>query len=274
MLEHYLDEIGREPLLTAEEEASLARRVQCGDHKARDRMIKGNLRLVVKIAAEFSDRGVPLSDLVSEGNIGLIKAVDRFRPDVGAKFSTYASWWVREAVHRCICSQARVVRLPHQLVSKIAKLRRTAGLLSVELGREPDAAELADELGLPVASVTRWESAARSSMSLDEPVGEEGLSLAATLRDEGVASADEVVFDTEARFHAVSLLDALGSRERRVVERRFGLAGMERATLEEISNELGCTRERVRQIQDAALGKMRREWQRRESRAAMERPAA
>jgi DNA-directed RNA polymerase sigma subunit (sigma70/sigma32) len=160
------------------------------------------------------------------------------------------------------------------VVSKIAKLRRAAGLLSVELGREPDVAELADELGLPVASVMRWESAARSSMSLDEQIGEEGLSLAATLRDEGVTSADEVVFDAEARFHAVSLLDVLGSRERRVVERRFGLAGMERSTLEEISSELGCTRERVRQIQDEALRKMRREWQRRESRAAMERPAA
>ncbi|MFM8885485.1 MAG: RNA polymerase sigma factor RpoD/SigA, partial [Chthoniobacterales bacterium] len=146
MLEQYLDEIGREPLLGAEEELSLARRVQCGDGKARDRMIKANLRLVVKIAADFANRGVPLADLVSEGNVGLIKAVDRFRPGTGAKFSTYASWWIREAVHRCLGTQSRVVRLPAQALSKIGKLRRVAAMMSAELGRDPEASELAEEL--------------------------------------------------------------------------------------------------------------------------------
>ena len=192
MLEHYLDEIGREPLLGAEEELSLARRVQCGDAKARDRMIKANLRLVVKIAAEFTNRGVPLADLVSEGNVGLIKAVDRFRPGNGAKFSTYASWWIREAVHRCLCTQSRVVRLPATALSKIGKLRRVAAMMSTELGRDPEVSELAEELGMPVGAVERWEAAARSNASLDEPIGgEEGYSLAATLRDESRPAADE-----------------------------------------------------------------------------------
>ena len=274
MLEHYLDEIGREPLLTAEEEATLARRIQCGDGKARDRMIRANLRLVVKIAADFSDRGVPLGDLVSEGNVGLIKAVDRFRPDGGAKFSTYASWWIREAVHRCICVQSRVVRLPMQVVAKIGKMRRASAALSIDLGREPELAELAEELGLPVESVSRWESAARTNLSLDEPHGEEGLSLSATLRDDGAPAADEAVHGAEAVAQTSALLGSLPARERRVIERRFGLDGVRCCTLEEIGADLGCTRERVRQIQDQALRKMRREWQRREAFASLDRPAA
>lgn len=274
MFELYLAEIAREPLLAAEEESSLARRAQGGDAKARERMIKANLRLVVKIAAEFSDRGVPLADLVSEGNVGLVKAVDRFRPDGGAKFSTYASWWIRQAVHRCLCSHSRTVRLPMQVVAKIGKLRRAAEAMCAALGREPDMSELAEELGLPPSVVTRFEAAALTNMSLDAPMGDEGLCLAATLQDEGAAAADAAVFDAESRAQAVGLLDALGARERRVVERRFGLDGHDACTLEEVSVELGCTRERVRQIQDQALRKMRREWRRRESLLALERPAA
>lgn len=275
MLEHYLDEIGREPLLGAEEELSLARRVQCGDTKARDRMIKANLLLVVKIASDFTNRGVPLADLVSEGNVGLIKAVDRFRPGKGAKFSTYASWWIREAVHRCLCTQSRVVRLPAQALSKIGKLRRVAAALSTELGREPTSGELAEELGLSVDSVERWEAAARSNASLDEPIGgEEGYSLAATLRDETRPAADESMFDAESCAQTLFLLGVLSARERRIIERRFGLGGDEACTLEQVSAEFGCTRERVRQIQDAALRKLRREWQRREAFAQLDRPAA
>ena len=275
MLEHYLDEIGREPLLGAEEELSLARRVQCGDTKARDRMIKANLLLVVKIASDFTNRGVPLADLVSEGNVGLIKAVDRFRPGKGAKFSTYASWWIREAVHRCLCTQSRVVRLPAQALSKIGKLRRVAAALSTELGREPTSGELAEELGLSVDSVERWEAAARSNASLDEPIGgEEGYSLAATLRDETRPPADESMFGAESCAQTVFLLGVLSARERRIIERRFGLGGDEACTLEQESAEFGCTRERVRQIQDAALRKLRREWQRREAFAQLDRPAA
>ena len=275
MLEHYLDEIGREPLLGAEEELSLARRVQCGDAKARDRMIKANLRLVVKIAAEFANRGVPLADLVSEGNVGLIKAVDRFRPGSGAKFSTYASWWIREAVHRCLCTQSRVVRLPATALSKIGKLRRVAAMMSTELGRDPEASELAEELGIPVDAVERWEAAARSNASLDEPIGgEEGYSLAAGLRDETLPAADEAIFDSESCAQTVHLLGVLSARERRVIERRYGLGGDEVCTLEEVSSEFGCTRERVRQIQDAALRKLRREWRRRETFAQLDRPAA
>jgi RNA polymerase primary sigma factor len=275
MLEHYLDEIGREPLLGAEEELSLARRVQCGDAKARERMIKANLRLVVKIAAEFTNRGVPLADLVSEGNLGLIKAVDRFRPGSGAKFSTYSSWWIREAVHRCLCTQSRVVRLPATALSKIGKLRRVAAMMSTELGRDPEASELAEELGMPVDSVERWEAAARSNASLDEPIGgEEGFSLAATLRDETRPAADELMFDAETCAQTMGLLDALSAREKRIVEMRYGLDGQEVRTLEQVSVEFGCTRERVRQIQDIALRKLRRAWQRRDTFAQLDRPAA
>lgn len=275
MFEHYLDEIGREPLLDAEEELSLARRVQCGDAAARERMIKANLRLVVKIASDFANRGVSLADLVSEGNVGLIKAVDRFRPGNGAKFSTYASWWIREAVHRCLCAQSRVVRLPPHAVAKIGKLRRVAALLSAELGREPAAREVADELGLSVDSVERWEAAARTNASLDEPIGgEEGLSLAAGLRDEAAPAADEAMFDAESCEQSLLLLGVLSARERRIIERRYGLAGDEACTLEQVGGEFGCTRERVRQIQDAALRKLRREWRRREAFAQLERPAA
>lgn len=275
MLEHYLDEIGREPLLGAEEELSLARRVQCGDAKARERMIKANLRLVVKIAAEFTNRGVPLADLVSEGNVGLIKAVDRFRPGSGAKFSTYSSWWIREAVHRCLCTQSRVVRLPATALSKIGKLRRVAAMMSTELGRDPEASELAEELGMPVDSVERWEAAARSNASLDEPIGgEEGFSLAATLRDETRPAADELMFDADTCAQTMGLLDVLSAREKRIVEMRYGLDGQEARTLEQVGVEFGCTRERVRQIQDIALRKLRRAWQRRDTFAQLDRPAA
>lgn len=275
MFEHYLDQIGREPLLGAEEELSLARRVQCGDADARERMIKANLRLVVKIAGEFANRGVSLADLVSEGNVGLIKAVDRFRPGNGAKFSTYASWWIREAVHRCLCAQSRVVRLPPHAVAKIGKLRRVAALLSAELGREPGAEELAEELGMPVDAVNRWEELARTNASLDEQIGgEEGFTLAATLRDESRPAADELMFDAETCAQTVDLLDALNPREKQIIEWRYGLGGREIRTLEQVSSEFGCTRERVRQIQDAALRKLRREWRRRETFAHLHRPAA
>lgn len=275
MFERYLDEIGREPLLTAEEETSLARRVQSGDQAARERMVRANLRLVVKIAMDFSDRGVPLSELVSEGNVGLMKAVDRFRPHAGAKFGTYASWWIREAVHRCLCTHSRVVRLPMQAVAKIGKLRRVAAMLSAELGREPGAEELAQELGLPVDSVERWEAAARSNASLDEPIGgEEGYSLAATLRDDTRPAADELMFDAEICAQVMGLLDALSAREKRIVELRYGLDGQEVRTLEQVSADFGCTRERVRQIQDIALRKLRRAWQRRETLEQIDRPAA
>lgn len=275
MFERYLDEIGREPLLSAEEELSLARRMRSGDAKARDRMIKANLRLVVRIASDFSNRGVPLGDLVSEGNVGLIKAVDRFCPDNGAKFSTYASWWIREAVHRCLCAQSRVVRLPMQTVAKIGKLRRASAMMAAELGRDPDCAELAEELGLPVGAVERWMSAARTNVSLDEPVwSEKGHSLADTLLDETCATADAAWFETEACRQATALLDALDVRERRIIERRYGLRGEDACTLEQVSEEHGCTRERVRQIQDGALRKMRRAWQRREVFAQIDLPAA
>lgn len=275
MIERYLDEIGREPLLVGEEEKLLARRVQCGDAKARDRMIKANLRLVVKIAADFSDRGVPLVDLVSEGNVGLIKAVDRYRADNGAKFSTYASWWIREALQKCICAQSRAVRLPPQVLSKIGKLRRASAALSMDLGREPEPSEVADELGLSVDSVVRWEAIARTSASLDERIGGgEGFSLGATLRDEAAPSPGQGIFDAEICGQISGLLDVLDAREKRIIERRYGLGAAEACTLDEVRTEFGCTRERVRQIQDRALRKMRREWRRREAFAQLDRPAA
>lgn len=274
MLDRYMHEIASEPLLSAAEESSLALRMRRGDAAARERMIKANLRLVVTIACEFAGRGVPLPDLVSEGNLGLIKAVDRFRPQSGAKLSTYASWWIREAVHRCLCTHSRVVRLPMQMVSKIVKLRRASAMLSEELGRDPVASELAEELGIPVSSVRQCESAAHANLSLDEPVCEAGLPFAATLADDKTCSADSEVFAAERRAEVRALLEAVGPRERKVLERRFGLAGHDGCTLHDLAIELGCTRERVRQIQAQALRKMRRECSRREALARLDCPPA
>jgi RNA polymerase primary sigma factor len=266
MLPSYFHEIGKIPLLTAEEEVELSLQVQAGCEVARNRMITANLRLVARIAGEFSQVGLPLADLISEGNLGLIKAVERFRPHKGSKFSSYASWWIRQAIHRALAEQAHAIRLTPLAMSKLAKLRRVAHGMAAALGREPTDEELAEELGMEASSVQNLKNVSARPASMDAAVSDDGATtLGSLLVDERAEDPLEALSGKDLGIEAGELLAALKTRERAVVVRRFGLAGHRAMTLEEIGSELGCTRERVRQIQDEALKRMRRAFGRRQS---------
>lgn len=266
MLPSYFHEIGKIPLLTAEEETDLSLRVQAGCEVARNRMIAANLRLVVRIAAEFSNFGLPVADLISEGNLGLIKAVEKFRPHKGSKFSSYASWWIRQAIHRALAEQSHAIRLTPLAMSKLAKLRRVAHGMAGAMGREPTDEELAEELGMEAASVLHLKSVSARPASMDAVISEDGgATLGSLLVDESAVDPLSTLSGKDLGIEAAELLGTLKSREREVVVRRFGLDGHRAMTLEEIGSELGCTRERVRQIQDVALKRMRRAFGRRQS---------
>ena len=266
MLPSYFHEIGKIPLLTAEEEVELSLQVQAGCEVARNRMITANLRLVARIAGEFSQFGLPLADLISEGNLGLIKAVERFRPHKGSKFSSYASWWIRQAIHRALAEQAHAIRLTPLAMSKLAKLRRVAHGMAGAMGREPTDEELAEELGMEASSVQHLKNVSARPASMDAAVSDDGATtLGSLLVDESAEDPLEALSGKDLGIEAGELLAALKTREREVVVRRFGLEGHRAMTLEEIGSELGCTRERVRQIQDEALKRMRRAFGRRQS---------
>jgi RNA polymerase primary sigma factor len=266
MLPSYFHEIGKIPLLTAEEEVELSLQVQAGCEVARNRMITANLRLVARIAGEFSQFGLPLADLISEGNLGLIKAVERFRPHKGSKFSSYASWWIRQAIHRALAEQAHAIRLTPLAMSKLAKLRRVAHGMAGAMGREPTDEELAEELGMEASSVQHLKNVSARPASMDAAVSDDGATtLGSLLVDESAEDPLEALSGKDLGIEAGELLAALKTRERAVVVRRFGLEGHRAMTLEEIGSELGCTRERVRQIQDEALKRMRRAFGRRQS---------
>jgi RNA polymerase primary sigma factor len=266
MLPSYFHEIGKIPLLTADEEAALSLRVQAGCEEARHRMITANLRLVARIAGEFSQLGLPLADLISEGNLGLIKAVERFRPQKGSKFSSYASWWIRQSIHRALGEQTHAIRLTPLALSKLAKLRRVARGMAGDMGREPTDEELADELGMEASSVQHLKNISARPASMDAAVSEEGgTTLGSLLVDESAEDPLEALSGKDPGIEAGELLGTLKTRERAVILRRFGLEGHRTMTLEEIGKELGCTRERVRQIQDEALKRMRRAFARRQS---------
>ena len=266
MLPSYFHEIGKIPLLTAEEEVELSLQVQAGCEVARNRMITANLRLVARIAGEFSQFGLPLADLISEGNLGLIKAVERFRPHKGSKFSSYASWWIRQAIHRALAEQAHAIRLTPLAMSKLAKLRRVAYGMAGAMGREPTDEELAEELGMEASSVQHLKNVSARPASMDAAVSDDGATtLGSLLVDESAEDPLEALSGKDLGIEAGELLAALKTRERAVVVRRFGLEGHRAMTLEEIGSELGCTRERVRQIQDEALKRMRRAFGRRQS---------
>ncbi|PYJ96940.1 MAG: RNA polymerase subunit sigma [Verrucomicrobia bacterium] len=235
----YLREIGRTPLLTPQEEIELARRIKRGDKKAREHMIKANLRLVVKIARDYEGYGLPLLDLINEGNIGLMKGVERFDPKKGAKLSTYAAWWIKQAIKRALANQSKTIRLPVHVVDKLFHLRRAAAKLEEILGREATDDELAEELDCPVARVKLLRRAAIRPTSLEAPIGD----------DETNRVAD-VVKDESA--------ETLDAREKAILRQRFGLDGDERKTLEEIGEQFGVTRERIRQIEEIALKKLRK----------------
>jgi RNA polymerase primary sigma factor len=241
--------------------------LQAGCEAARHRMIAANLRLVVRIAAEFSHLDLPVGDLISEGNLGLIKAVERFRGSRGSRFATYASWWIRQAMHRALAEQGHAMRLTPLAMSKLTKLRRASSALADDLGREPTDDELAEELGLSSSAVEHLRNVTSRPASMDAMVAEDGgATFGSLLADETAEDPHEVLSGKDAGLEALQLLEVLKVREREVLVRRFGLEGRQPMKLEDIGCELGCTRERVRQIQDEALKRLRRAFAQRRAR--------
>ncbi len=252
----YLRDIGRIPLLSREEEQALARRVRAGDADAKSRMIEANLRLVVQVARRYLNRGLPLSDLIEEGNLGLMRAVDKFEPERGLRFSTYATWWIRHAITRALANQARVIRLPVHVEMLLGRYAKEQQRLTQVLGRTPTIAELARALGTTEEQIEELEKVRRQPLSLDAPIAEQG-SVADLVADPAADPSARLTALFRERADLVSVLDDLAENERRVLRRRFGLEGGEPETLEAIGQQLGLTRERVRQIEGAALRKLR-----------------
>ncbi len=258
LLHLYLREATSTPLLVPEEEVALAVRVQAGDAEARDHMIRANLRLVVKIARDYEGMGLPLMDMINEGNMGLMRAVQRFDPTKGAKLSTYAAWWIKQSIKRAIANQGRTIRVPAHLVDRIAQIRRVALRLQEELGRPPEDAEIAEELGLRTRRVTDLLQAIQRPVSLDAPVEEGEMAIGERVADEQASTAFEDVCRGQAVSAVREFLDVLNVREREILRLRFGLDGGREHTLEEIGEIFRVTRERIRQLQNAALAKLRR----------------
>ena len=255
----YLREIGQVKLLTPQEEIELAARIKKGDKKAREQMIKANLRLVVKIARDYEGIGLPLLDLISEGNIGLMKAVERFDPAKGGKLSTYGSWWIKQSIKRALANQSKTIRLPVHLVDKISKMRRTAMRLQEELGREPTDEELGEELGISASRVAQMRMAAIRPASLDAPIGDEDSNnFAEVVQDESADTPYQHLEDKTVTKMLQEMVKTLDNREATILRARFGLDGGPQKTLEEVGVKFGVTRERVRQIQNIALKKLRK----------------
>ena len=255
----YLREIGQVKLLTPEQEIELAARIKKGDKRARELMIKANLRLVVKIARDYEGIGLPLLDLISEGNIGLMKAVERFDPAKGGKLSTYGSWWIKQSIKRALANQSKTIRLPVHLVDKISKMRRAAMKLQEILGREPTDEELADDIGISPQRVAQLRTAAIRPASLDAPIGdEESNNYAEIVQDENAFSPYEQLEEKTVTSMLQEMVETLDPRESMILRYRFGLDGGGEKTLEDVGAKFGVTRERVRQIQNIALRKLRR----------------
>jgi RNA polymerase primary sigma factor len=255
----YLREIGLVKLLTPQEEIELAARIKKGDKKAREHMIKANLRLVVKIARDYEGIGLPLLDLISEGNIGLMKAVERFDPAKGGKLSTYGSWWIKQSIKRALANQSKTIRLPVHLVDKISKMRRTAMKLQEEFGREPTDEELAAELGTTAARVSQMRTASIRPASLDAPVGDDNSNTYSEMvEDDRAVNPYDELEDKTVTGMLQDMVKHLDEREATILRYRFGLDGGNEKTLEEVGEKFGVTRERVRQIQNLALRKLRK----------------
>ena len=254
----YLKEIGKVPLLTAEEEIDLAKRMEAGDEEAKKRLAEANLRLVVSIAKRYVGRGMLFLDLIQEGNLGLIKAVEKFDYNKGFKFSTYATWWIRQAITRAIADQARTIRIPVHMVETINKLVRVSRQLLQELGREPTPEEIAERMEIPVERVREILKISQEPVSLETPIGEEEDShLGDFIQDDNVPVPAEAAAFTLLKEQLVEVLGTLTEREQKVLRLRFGLDDGRARTLEEVGKELNVTRERIRQIEAKALRKLR-----------------
>lgn len=255
----YLGEIGFSPLLTAEEEVKFSREALKGNEKSRERMIVSNLRLVVKIARRYNNRGLALLDLIEEGNIGLIRAVEKFDPERGFRFSTYATWWIRQTIERALMNQTRTIRLPIHIVKELNLYLRTARKLSQELDHEPTAEEIAEATGEPITSVQKMLKLNERVNSVDTPIGgdDENKALLDIIADEQGTGPENQLQTNDMKLYIIKWLQELNPKQREVLARRFGLLGHEPATLEDVGVEIGLTRERVRQIQVEALKRLK-----------------
>jgi RNA polymerase primary sigma factor len=259
LLHLYMREVGQVALLSIQEETQLAGRIQAGDDEAREHMIRANLRLVVKIARQYEGLGLPLLDLINEGNIGLMKAVEKFDPAKGAKFSTYSCWWIKQSVRRALANQSKTIRLPLHVVEKLCRIQRASVKLQAILGREATNEELAEEVGYPATRIAAMRTAAIRPASLEMSLGDDDTSrLADRVADERIEhpskQLDEITRDDLLR----ELVDQLDQRESQILRHRFGLDGGAEKTLEEVGQQLGVTRERIRQLQNGALSKLRK----------------
>jgi RNA polymerase primary sigma factor len=258
-LNRYLREIGRFPLLTPQQEIELAEKIEKGDTAARERMINSNLRLVVTIARDYTNLGVPLLDLISEGNIGLTKAVERYEPTKGAKLSTYAMWWIKQSIKRALANQSKTIRLPVHLADKVAKVRRVSLQMSDELGREPTDDELGEEIGIDSDKISRLKSVGIRPASLDAPItDDDSTEFGEVIGDNEAQTPFELLRDKNLLGEVDGLLEVLDPREKKIISQRFGLDGGKPKTLEDVGKDFGITRERIRQLQKAALAKLRR----------------
>ena len=274
-LNRYLQEIGRISLLSPQQEIELARKIKKGDAAARERMINANLRLVVTIARDYMNLGLPLLDLISEGNVGLTKAVERFDPAKGAKLSTYAMWWIKQGIKRALANQSKTIRLPVHLVDKVAKVRRVSLQMSDDLGREPTEDELGEELGIAEEKVARLRSLGIRPASLDAPIAaDDSTEFSESVGDENARTPFEWLRDENLRGEVAGLIALLDSREKKIISQRFGLDGGKPKTLEDVGKNFGVTRERIRQLQNIAFAKLRRALNKREDLFAAAQPVA
>ncbi len=258
-LKTYLDRIAKVDLLSLKEESELAARIAKGDEEARELMITANLRLVVKIAQDYANFGLPLLDLINEGNIGLMKAVERFDPNKGGKLSTYASWWIKQSIKRALANQSKTIRLPVHMIERVAKMKKTATALSEALGREPTDDELAEEVEMPVGKVAHLKSVSARPSSLEAPIGgDDATTLGEMVSDDRAQTPLERLQSKSLVSDVNLILDKLEPRESEIIRLRFGLNGEEPQTLEEVGVIFKITRERVRQLQDISIRKMRK----------------
>src|SRR2546430_4614394 len=258
-LKRYLQEIWQFSILTPQEEIELAGKIKKGDAAARERMINATLRLVVTISRDYANLGLPLLDLISECNIGLTKAVERFDPTKGAKLSTYAMWWIKQSIKRALANQSKTIRVPVHLVDKVAKVRRVSLRMSDELGREPTDEELGEEIGIDSDKIARLKSVGIRPASLDAPIADnDSTEFAEVIGDDEAQTPFELLRDKNLLGEVDGLLEVLDPREKKIISQRFGLDGGEPKTLEDVGKDFGVTRERIRQLQNIALAKLRR----------------